>query len=83
MMRKFMIDSVKYWATEYNIDGFRFDLMALHDTETMNDLAEALHKIDPSIIIYGEGWTGGGSPLPDSEAAFQRKCKRDTGYCLF
>ena len=83
MMRKFMIDSVKYWATEYNIDGFRFDLMALHDTKTMNDLADALHKIDPSIIIYGEGWTGGGSPLPDSEAAFKGNAKKTEDIAYF
>jgi pullulanase len=69
MMRKFMIDSVKFWAAEYKIGGFRFDLMALHDYTTMNLLAEALHEIDPTIIIYGEPWTGGTSPLPDAQRA--------------
>ncbi len=63
MMRKFMIESVEFWATEYNISGFRFDLMALHDIETMNLLAEALHDIDDSILVYGEPWMGGSSPL--------------------
>ncbi|HKL61271.1 MAG TPA: type I pullulanase [Acholeplasma sp.] len=63
MMRKFMVDSLKYWATEYNVKGFRFDLMALHDVETMNLIATELHKIDPTIIIYGEPWTGGSTPL--------------------
>ena len=57
MYRKFMIDSVKYWATEYHIDGFRFDLMACHDIETMNLVREELDKIDKRILIYGEPWT--------------------------
>lgn len=63
MVRKFIIDSVKYWAEEYHIDGFRFDLMALHDRETMSQLEQIIHNINPSIIIYGEPWTGGVSPL--------------------
>ena len=71
MMRKFMIDSVIYWATEYHLDGFRFDLMALHDTHTLNSIQEALHQIDPTIIIYGEGWTGGSSLLHSDQAAFK------------
>ncbi len=57
MFRKFMIDSVKYWATEYHIDGFRFDLMACHDYETMNLIREELDKIDNRILMYGEPWT--------------------------
>ena len=57
MFRKFMIDSLKYWATEYHIDGFRFDLMACHDYETMNLIREELDKIDPRILMYGEPWT--------------------------
>jgi type I pullulanase len=56
MMRKFIVDSVAYWAKEYNIDGFRFDLMGIHDVETMNEVRKALDEIDPSIIIIGEGW---------------------------
>jgi len=71
MMRRYMIESVKYWATEYHVDGFRFDLMGVHDIETMNQLSEALHKIDPTIFIYGEGWTAGGSPLPDALKAIK------------
>lgn len=57
MFRKFMIDSVKYWATEYHIDGFRFDLMACHDYETMNLIREELDKIDRRILMYGEPWS--------------------------
>lgn len=67
MVRKMMIDSVTYWAKEYHIDGFRFDLMGLHDITTMKEIREELNKIDESIIVYGEGWTGGDSPLSDSE----------------
>ncbi len=64
MMRKFIIESLKYWATEYRIDGFRFDLMGLHDIETMNMIREELNRIDPEIFLYGEGWTAGETPLP-------------------
>jgi pullulanase len=64
MMRKFIIESVAYWATEYHIDGFRFDLMAIHDIETMNAITKRLKEINPNILIYGEGWTAGDSPLP-------------------
>lgn len=66
MMRKYIVDSVRYWATEYQIDGFRFDLMGLHDVETMRQVRQALDQIDPSIIVYGEPWTGGASPLEPS-----------------
>lgn len=69
MMRKFMIESLVFWATEYNISGFRFDLMALHDVETMNQIVTALHEIDPTIMVYGEPWMGGSSPLPGTEQA--------------
>lgn len=64
IVRKFIVDSVMHWAKEYNIDGFRFDLMALHDRRTMEQVAEKLHEIDPSIIIYGEPWAADNSPLP-------------------
>lgn len=67
MMRKFMIESVLYWAKEYHLDGFRFDLMGIHDVETMNQIAEALKAFNPSILVYGEGWTAGDSPLPVEE----------------
>ena len=56
MFRKFMIDSVTFWAKEYKLGGFRFDLMGLHDLETMNQLTAALLKINPSIVVYGEPW---------------------------
>ena len=59
MMRKFMTESVKYWINEYHIDGFRFDLMGCHDIETMNEIRKAVDAIDPTIFIYGEGWSAG------------------------
>ncbi len=71
MVRKYIIDSVLFWAKEYNISGFRFDLMGLHDIETMNAIREAVNEVDPTIIIYGEPWTGGTSPLPDTEKAIK------------
>lgn len=71
MMRKFMLESVLYWVKEYHIDGFRFDLMGVHDIETMNLLSRELHKIKPDILLYGEGWTAGASPLPDSQRALK------------
>ncbi len=72
MMRKYLIESLKYWATEYHIDGFRFDLMGIHDLETMNLIATELRKIDPKIYLYGEGWTAGGSPLAEEKRAIKR-----------
>ena len=72
MFRRYMIDSVVYWAKEYHIDGFRFDLMGIHDIETMKLIREELNKIDPSIIVYGEGWMGGPSPLKEDDAALKK-----------
>ena len=71
MVRKMMLDSLAYWATEYHVDGFRFDLMGLHDLDTMRQIRKAMDKIDPSIILYGEGWTGGDSPLPHEQRAMK------------
>ncbi|MBQ7600259.1 MAG: type I pullulanase, partial [Clostridia bacterium] len=78
MFRKFMVDSVKYWASEYHIDGFRFDLMALHDTETMQQIEAAVHGINPHAIIYGEGWTGGTTTLTSGKQANQANIKTIT-----
>jgi len=65
MMRKFMLESVKYWINEYHIDGFRFDLMGVHDIETMNQIRQMVNNIDPTIYIYGEGWSAGSCALPN------------------
>lgn len=76
MMRKFMLESMRYWVEEYHIDGFRVDLMGIHDIETMNLISKELHRIEPSIFIYGEGWTAGSSPLPDSLRALKANTYR-------
>ncbi len=72
MMRKFMIESVTYWTKEYHIDGFRFDLMGIHDIETMNNIADAVLKLNPDALLYGEGWTAGDSPLPEEKRALKK-----------
>ena len=71
MYRRFMINSLKYLATEYKLDGFRFDLMGLHDIETINIIRDELNKFDPSLLMYGEGWAGGGPALPYDKLAFK------------
>ena len=78
MFRKYMVDSVCYWAQEYKIDGFRFDLMALHDLETMQAIESALHAINPKALIYGEGWSGGTSALRDKLQANQANIRQIT-----
>lgn len=83
MMRRFIVESVKNWAKEYHIDGFRFDLMAIHDTETMNQVAAELKKINPSIFIYGEGWTAGDSPLPVANRALKENVAKMDGIAVF
>lgn len=84
MVRKFIIDSVAYWAEEYHVDGFRFDLMGIIDIETMNRIKARLDAIDPNIFLYGEGWTAGPSPLPDNQRAIKVNTKlldRIASFC--
>ena len=83
MMRKFMIESVVYWATEYHVDGFRFDLMGIHDIETMNEIRAALDKIDPTIFMYGEGWTASSSPLAEDKRAVKKNAKQLNNIAVF
>ena len=78
MCRKYIVDSVRYWAEEYKLDGFRFDLMALHDLETMQAVEQAVHEVNPQALIYGEGWTGGTSPLRDALKANQANIRSVT-----
>ncbi len=78
MMRKYIVDSVRYWAEEYHVDGFRFDLMALHDTDTMQAVEQAVHAVNPKAIIYGEGWTGGTTPLMEPLRASQANIRKVT-----
>lgn len=81
MMRKYIVDSVKYWATEYHVDGFRFDLMGLHDIETMKEVKNELSKIDKSLIVYGEGWDMG--TLPRTVKAIQPHSSQLEGIGFF
>lgn len=82
-MRDYIINSTKYWADEYHIDGFRFDLMAIHDTETMNQVAAELKKVNPSIFVYGEGWTAGDSPLQPERRALKENVSKMQGIAVF
>lgn len=83
MMRKFMIESLKYWVEEYHIDGFRFDLMAVHDIATMNAIEKELRTIRPDIFLYGEGWTADDSPLPENKRALKKYTYRMPGIAAF
>lgn len=83
MFRKFIIDSAVFWAGEYRLGGFRFDLMGLHDTETMNLLAEKLREVNPSIVLFGEPWAGGASALDEDLRAVQRNARRLKGVGQF
>ncbi len=76
MTRKFIIESVVFWAKEYHLDGFRFDLMGVHDIKTMNMISDTLHQIDPSIFVYGEGWTAGNSPMPEALRAVKKNVSK-------
>jgi pullulanase len=82
-MRDYIINSVKYWAKEYHIDGFRFDLMAIHDIETMNQVIAALKEINPNIFVYGEGWTAGDSPLPVDQRALKENVAKMPQIAVF
>ncbi len=83
MMRKFMIESVLYWVSEYHIDGFRFDLMGIHDIETMNEIRHALTAVDPTIYIYGEGWAAQAPQLPQDLLAMKANTYRMPGIAVF
>lgn len=83
MVSKYIIDSVLYWAKEYHVDGFRFDLMAVHDVDTINKLKEELAKIDESIIVYGEGWIGGPSVLDPKRACFKKNAYKLKDVAVF
>lgn len=83
MGRQFMVESLKYWVKEYHIDGFRFDLMAVHDIETMNMISRELKKINPNIFLYGEGWTAGDSPLPIEKRALKNNVKKLNDIAVF
>jgi len=83
LMRQFMLESVRYWIDEYHIDGFRFDLMGVHDIETMQAIREMVNRIDPSIYIYGEGWSAGSCAYPTEKLAMKANTKLLNGIGAF
>ena len=83
LMRQFMLESVKYWIDEFHIDGFRFDLMGVHDIETMLAIREMVNRIDPSIYIYGEGWSAGSCAYPNDQLAMKANTFKLNGIGAF
>lgn len=83
MMKQFMLQSVKYWVSEYHVDGFRFDLMGVHDIETMNDIRKELAAINPNVFVYGEGWSAGQCAYPARELAVKACMRRMPGVAAF
>ena len=83
LMRGYMVESVTYWIQEYHIDGFRFDLMGVHDIQTMNDIRHAVSAIDPSIYIYGEGWSAGSCAYPSDQLAMKANTLKLDGIGAF
>ena len=83
MMRKYMIESVLYWINEYHIDGFRFDLMGIHDIETMNEIRKAASAVDPTIFIYGEGWAASAPQMPEDSLAMKANTYKMPGITAF
>lgn len=83
MMRKYMIESVIYWMKEYHVDGFRFDLMGIHDIETMNAIREAAQAVDPNVVIYGEGWAASAPAYPAEKLAMKANTSQLGGIAAF
>ncbi len=83
MMRKYMVESVLYWMREYHVDGFRFDLMGIHDIETMNAIREAAQAVDPNVVIYGEGWAASAPAYPEDKLAMKANTSRLGGIAAF
>ena len=83
MMQKYIIESLEYWVKEYHIDGFRFDLMAIHDIETMNLIRKRLEALNPNILLYGEGWAASAPLYDESKLAFKRYTYQMPGVAAF
>lgn len=83
LMRQFMLESIKYWIDEYHVDGFRFDLMGVHDIETMQAIREMVNDIDPTIYIYGEGWSAGTCAYPTEKLAMKANVQMLNGIGAF
>lgn len=82
-MRTFMRQSVRYWVEEFHVDGFRFDLMGVHDLETMRLIRQDLHQIDPRLVVYGEGWSAGACALPEELLATKAHVGKIEGVAAF
>ena len=83
MVRKYIVDSLKYWAAEFHIDGFRFDLMGIYDLETMQQIRDELNKIKPGFLLYGEGWAADQSPMPEERRAVKHNIAKLPGIAVF
>jgi pullulanase len=83
MVRKFIVESLKYWMEEYHLDGFRFDLMAIHDMETMREIERTLRAVRHDVYLYGEGWTADGSPLPEKDRSLKKNVIHLPGIAAF
>jgi pullulanase len=83
MVRKFILESVMYWMKEFHVDGFRFDLMGVHDIATMNLISGELRKLRPDMLLYGEGWTAGSCPLPDTIRALKGNASKLDAVAVF
>ena len=83
MMQRYMVESVQYWMHEYHVDGFRFDLMGIHDIATMNAIREAATKIDPKVLLYGEGWAAEAPAYPDEQLAMKANMRQVPGVAAF
>lgn len=83
MVRKYITDSLKYWAAEYHIDGFRFDLMGIYDMDTMRTIRDELNQIKPGILLYGEGWAADQSPIPENLRAVKHNISQLPGIAAF
>ena len=83
MMQTYMIQSIQYWMTEYHINGFRFDLMGIHDIETMNEIRDAAVAIDPMVLLYGEGWAAEAPAYPEEKLAMKANMSHIPGVAAF
>ena len=83
MMQSYMVQSIQYWMTEYHIDGFRFDLMGIHDIETMNEIRDAAFAIDPMVLLYGEGWAAEAPAYPEEKLAMKANMSHIPGVAAF
>lgn len=83
MMQNYMVQSIQYWMREYHIDGFRFDLMGIHDIETMNEIRDAAVALDPKVLLYGEGWAAESPAYPEDKLAMKANMAHVPGIAAF